>query len=64
MTPTIGNGLEPELAQLYDDGRKRAEVMMIGYGEAEAAGYLPGACPYTLEQILKEDWYPDPLETP
>ena len=34
------------------------------YGEEAAAISLPTECPYTLEQILAEDWYPEPIEEP
>ena len=30
------------------------------HGEREAAQSLPAECPYTIDQILAEDWYPDP----
>ena len=28
--------------------------------ESDAAAALPTACPYTLDQILEDDWYPEP----
>ena len=28
------------------------------HGEREAAHALPGACPYSFEQIVDQDWYP------
>jgi hypothetical protein len=64
ITPTIRRELEAELARLYGAGRKRAEVAMAGYGEAAAVARLPAACPYTFDQILREDWYPDLVATP
>ena len=64
ITPTIRRELEGELQRLYAGGRKRAEVGMTGHGETEAVKLLPNLCPYTFDQILEEDWYPEPVETP
>jgi hypothetical protein len=64
ITPTMRRELEGELARLYSGGRKRAEVAMVGHGETDAADRLPTACPYTFDQILEEDWYPETRETP
>jgi hypothetical protein len=27
---------------------------------ADAADSLPGACPFTLDDICRDDWYPEP----
>jgi hypothetical protein len=37
---------------------------MTGHGEMEAVGRLPDACPYTFDQVLEDDWYPEPVEKP
>ena len=34
------------------------------YAEARAARLLPEACPFTLEDVLRDDWYPEPLAVP
>jgi Domain of unknown function DUF29 len=60
MTPTILRELRGELDRLYRDGRKRAEIGMTEHGEAAAIKGLPSACPYTVEQLIEEDWYPEP----
>jgi len=64
ITPTIRHELEGELPRLYRDGRKRAEVAMIGHGESEVARALPSSCPYTFDQLCEDDWYPEPVEKP
>ena len=64
ISPTMRRELEGELSRLYRDGRKRAEVGMIGHGESEVAQLLPGTCPYTFDQICQDDWYPQPVEQP
>jgi hypothetical protein len=46
-----------DLARLYARGRKQALVGL----EADGLGPrdLPETCPFTLEQILDEEWWPD-----
>jgi hypothetical protein len=64
ISPTLRREIESELERLHRDGRKRAEIGMIGHGEAESARLMPRACPYTFDQIYEEDWYPEPVEKP
>ena len=64
ITRTMRPEIERDLARLYRDGKKRAVLAMTGHGEAEATTRLPDACPYTFDQILEEDWYPEPMEAP
>jgi hypothetical protein len=33
-------------------------------GEREAAASLPLHCPYTIDQVLEDDWYPEPPQEP
>jgi hypothetical protein len=60
ISPTLRRDAETMLARLYEDGRDRAEVGLRGYGETQAADNLPTECPYTIEQILRRGWYPEP----
>jgi hypothetical protein len=60
LSPTLRNDAEAMLARLYRDGRRRAALTLRGHGEEGAAERLPADCPYTLDQILLDDWYPDP----
>jgi len=34
------------------------------HGEQGAAASLPMECPYTVDQILTDDWYPEPAGEP
>ena len=43
---------------LRSGARKRAEASLRRYGEPGAADALPQACPYSLDDICREDWYP------
>jgi Domain of unknown function DUF29 len=60
MTATLRRHAESEFAALYDDAREAARLGLLEYGEDQAAAALPTACPYTFDQILDRDWYPDP----
>jgi hypothetical protein len=58
LTTTIRNEIEQELPKLHAKARKNAAAELRWQGEAEAAAGLPVACPFTLVQLLDEDWYP------
>jgi hypothetical protein len=60
LSPTLRRDIEAEFARIYGFARKRADAQLRSYGEHAAAQSLPGECPYTIDQILAEDWYPDP----
>ena len=59
ISPTLRRDAEESLNKLYADGRKRAETALRRYGEPQAADALPHSCPYSLDDICREDWYPD-----
>ena len=59
ITPTLRRDAESTLDKLYSDGRKRAAANLRRYGEADAAEALPRICPYSLDEICREDWYPE-----
>ena len=58
LTTSLVNAVEPDLDELYNDGRDAAKRELAGFDEAEAAKALPDRCPYTLEQLLTKRWYP------
>jgi hypothetical protein len=60
MSPTLRSGAELSFARLYAEGLRRAERSLRRHGEAEAADALPQTSPYSLDDICREDWYPDP----
>jgi hypothetical protein len=60
ISPTLRRDAETMLARHYEDGRDRAEVGLRGHGEPQAADNLPIECPYTIEEILRRGWYPEP----
>lgn len=60
ISPTLREDAETMLARLYRDGRRQAELALRRYGEEQAAEALPQTCPYSLDDICREDWYPEP----
>ena len=60
ISPTLRQDAEIMLAKLYHDARSRAELAVRGYGESQAGEALPQQCPYSLDDIFRENWYPEP----
>jgi hypothetical protein len=56
LSPSLLAELEGSLQQLYDDGRDTAATVLECEGTNAAA--VPQDCPWTLAQILEEDWFP------
>jgi hypothetical protein len=59
LSPTLRHDLAAALGRLYITARKRVAADLEDYDERDAAASLPTECPYTLDQILAEDWYPE-----
>lgn len=60
LSATIRRDLEQQLPRLYRTGRKLAILGLEAYAEDEAARLLPETCPWGLDDILRDDWYPAP----
>jgi hypothetical protein len=58
MTATLRREVETGLAKTYEQGRRRADAALRKHGEAEVAKALPERCPYSFEDIIRQDWYP------
>jgi hypothetical protein len=58
LTPTLRRHLRAGLPRLYGQARRTAGRDFRLFGEAEAASSLPERCPWTLAELLREDWYP------
>src|SRR5690242_18441028 len=58
LTATLRRDVESGLEKLYAEGRRRAARGLIRHGEADVADALPQLCPYSLDEICREDWYP------
>ena len=59
ISATLRQDAEAMLAKLYRDGRRQAELSLRAYGEDQSANALPQSCPYSPDDIFREDWYPD-----
>jgi hypothetical protein len=55
---------EERLPRLYAVARKRAAIELQIRGENARASSLPTDCPFTIDQILADDWYPDAVPHP
>jgi hypothetical protein len=60
LAPTLRRDIEEMLPRLYAHARKRAVRDLGTHGENDAAAAVPVQCPYSIEDILAEDWYPEP----
>jgi hypothetical protein len=60
LSSTLRRDLEASLPRLYRNARKQAGLGLRRYAEGGAAAALPEECPYALDQILEDDWYPEP----
>jgi hypothetical protein len=58
LTPTLRRLLEEEFPRRYRAERSRTARALRLYNEPEAAAELPAEYPYTLGQMLDEDWFP------
>ena len=64
LTATLRRDIETALPLLYERAKSIAAAGLVKYGEHNAAAKFPATCPYTLGQILADDWYPEaPGET-
>ena len=59
LTATIERDLADTLPTLFADARRRAVLGMERHGEANAAKSMPRRCPWALDSILRDDWYPE-----
>lgn len=62
LSATLRVDIEAGLPELYQRGRRRAEIGLTRFGESGAVTSFPQSCPYTLDDILRDDWYPGPPE--
>jgi Domain of unknown function DUF29 len=58
LSPTLRRDIEATLEKLYADGRRHAALALRTFGEETAAQAFPAQCPFSLEEICQQDWYP------
>jgi hypothetical protein len=57
MTPTLRRDVENDLPRIFKNARRQAVLGLAKFKEAAAAS-LPQALPYSLDDLLGDDWYP------
>jgi len=58
MTASLRHRVEPAAAHQYERARRLAAGDLAEHSENAAAQALPETLPYTLDQLLDEEWYP------
>jgi hypothetical protein len=58
ITPAIRREVEPALADRHRVARRNAELALLDHGETLSADALPATCPYSLDQLLADEWWP------
>jgi hypothetical protein len=56
LTPTLRQELESRLEKVYVRGRELAATVLETEGTPDE--WLPRKCPYTLAEVLADDWFP------
>ncbi|HTT78146.1 MAG TPA: DUF29 domain-containing protein [Stellaceae bacterium] len=64
LTPTLRRDIDETLPRLYANARKPVVRDLEKYGEHHAAASLPVECPYTIDELLADDFYPAPVSEP
>jgi hypothetical protein len=59
LTKSMRRELEPQLDHLYAQVLRRVRRDLEAYGETDAAAALPPGCPFTFDQLIDPDWYPE-----
>jgi hypothetical protein len=63
LTRSIRQIVESDLQKLYEKARRQVAIDLEAHGETAALAALPETCPYTLDQLLDDAWYPAPPES-
>jgi hypothetical protein len=58
LSPTLRRDVEATLERLYAQARRNAVLSLRNFGEQQAAQAFPDACPYSLDEVCQQDWYP------
>jgi hypothetical protein len=64
ISRTLRQDTQRRLPKLYQQARDLASLGLLEFGEDDAAKRLPTDCPYTLNQVFEDGWYPEPMEKP
>jgi hypothetical protein len=64
VTPTIRRDAEAQLPRLYAQALRVARRALEQHREGDATAALPAECPYAVDQLLDEAWYPASRDGP
>jgi hypothetical protein len=58
LTPSLARTAGRALPECWRRGVRRARRALLEHGEPEAAASLPATCPWSLDELLRDGWYP------
>jgi Domain of unknown function DUF29 len=58
ITASMRPDVAADLVKLFGRAKRDAASGLKRHGEKDAADALPTTCPYSFEQIVSQDWYP------
>jgi hypothetical protein len=58
LSPSLRRDLNEQLLRLWSQARSKADNGLRRFGEPDAADLLPADCPYSLDDLLTDRWYP------
>ncbi len=58
LTPSLRRDVEERLPRLYAVARAKVLAEAEGYGEVAPMSEAPESCPYALDDVLRDGWYP------
>jgi Domain of unknown function DUF29 len=58
LSPSLHRDLDEQLPRLWKQARAKADNGLRRFGEPDAADLLPADCPYALDDLLTDGWYP------
>jgi Domain of unknown function DUF29 len=58
LSPSLRRDLDEQLPRLWSQARSKADNGLRRFGEPDAADLLPADCPYALDDLLTDGWYP------
>jgi hypothetical protein len=61
LSKALERDLQRHLGKLYVQARRAAVLGLEEHAETQAARLLPRECPFTIDDVLRDDWYPEPV---
>ena len=58
LSPSLRRDLEEQMPRLWTQARTKSDNALRGHRDPDAADLLPADCPYGLDDLLADGWYP------